>query len=67
MTNTFGDKIKEFIIDTSSQTYKKEMYKICLKLKPTACLECISGNTTGEMLEYMGYKSTLLLYGLLSD
>ena len=47
--------------------YKKEMYKICLKLKPTACLECISGNTTGEMLEYMGYKSTLLLYGLLSD
>lgn len=35
--------------------------------KPSTCLECIAGDFTGLMLEYMGYKSTLILYGLLSD
>ena len=39
----------------------------CQKLKPSTCFECISGNTTGEMLEYLGFGSTLILYGLLSD
>ena len=37
-----------------------------MKLKPSTCLECISGSTTGEVLEYLGFKSTLILYGLLS-
>lgn len=32
-----------------------------------ACLECISGNTTGEMLDYMTFGSTLILYGTLSE
>ena len=27
----------------------------------------MSGQTTGEMLDYMGFGSTLILYGLLSD
>jgi NADPH:quinone reductase-like Zn-dependent oxidoreductase len=38
-----------------------------MKLKPSVCLECISGDMTGDILEYMGFKSTVLLYGLLSD
>jgi hypothetical protein len=38
-----------------------------MKYKPSVCLECVSGNTVGEILEYMGFKSTLILYGLLSD
>lgn len=45
----------------------KELGKICWRLKPTGCLECISGSTTGTMLEFMGYNSTLILYGLLSE
>jgi hypothetical protein len=43
------------------------MGDLCTQLKPSSCLECISGDTTGEMLEYLGFKSTLILYGLLSD
>ena len=43
------------------------MFDLCLKLKPSSCLECIAGETTGEMLEYMGFQSTLIIYGLLSD
>lgn len=38
-----------------------------MKLKPDLCFECISGTTTGEMLDYMGFGSTLILYGLLSE
>ncbi len=54
-------------IDTSDPNYKKQMLDLSANLKPTTCLECISGETTGEMLEYLGFKSTLILYGLLSD
>ena len=38
-----------------------------MKLRPTACLECIAGQTTGEMLRFMNFGSTLILYGLLSE
>ena len=38
-----------------------------MKLKPSVCLECISGDMTGDILEFMGFQSTVLLYGLLSD
>jgi len=40
---------------------------ICMKLRPEACFEAVSGATTGEMLKYMGFGSTVILYGLLSD
>lgn len=38
-----------------------------MKLRPETCLECIAGETTGQILEFMGFGSTLILYGLLSD
>ncbi len=38
-----------------------------MKLKPQVCLDCIAGDSTGEMLTYLGFGSTLILYGLLSD
>ena len=43
------------------------MGTICFKLKPTACLECVAGETTGEMLRFLNFGSTLILYGLLSE
>jgi len=38
-----------------------------MQIKPSVCLECISGETTGEMLEYLTFGGTLMLYGLLSE
>jgi len=38
-----------------------------MTLKPLACLESISGSTTGEMLDYLTFGGTLILYGLLSE
>jgi NADPH:quinone reductase-like Zn-dependent oxidoreductase len=58
---------QKFVVNTSDKDYKKQMGMICSKLRPEACLECVSGQTTGEMLDYMGFESTLILYGLLSD
>jgi NADPH:quinone reductase-like Zn-dependent oxidoreductase len=55
------------VVNTSDKDYQKQLGMICMKLKPEACLECVSGQTTGEMLDYMSFGSTLILYGLLSD
>jgi len=59
-------KVKHVVV-TSNQGYQKELGKICAKLRPEACLECVAGQTTGEMLRFMGFRSTLILYGLLSE
>tara|TARA_B110000305_G_C19134934_1_gene490729 strand:- start:88 stop:399 length:312 start_codon:yes stop_codon:yes gene_type:complete len=62
-----GPKLGKLVVNTSSKTYKKEMGAICMKLKPSTCLECIAGEMTGEILDFMGFESTVILYGLLSD
>lgn len=38
-----------------------------MRVKPSSCLECISDTMTGLMMEFMGFGSTVILYGLLSD
>ena len=45
----------------------KQLGMICMKLRPSVCLECISDSMTGLMMEFMGFNSTVILYGLLSD
>lgn len=55
------------VVNTSLPDYKKTLAEYCMKLKPSSCLECIAGETTGEMLEYLGFGSTLIIYGLLSE
>ena len=55
------------VIISSDKDYVKNLGRACIKHKPQACLEAISGKTTGMMLEFMGFGSTLIVYGLLSD
>ena len=62
-----GPKFSKLIVNTSAPDYRTQMGQICMKLKPSVCLECISGDMTGDILEFMGFQSTVLLYGLLSD
>lgn len=38
-----------------------------MKMRPSTCLECIAGEMTGEILDFLGFESTVILYGLLSD
>jgi len=57
----------KFVVNTAAADYANKMGRFCMQLKPTVCLECISGETTGEMLEYLNFGGTLILYGLLSE
>ena len=43
------------------------MTSLCAKHKPRVTLECISGSTVGDMLQYMGFGSTLIIYGMLEN
>ena len=57
----------KFVVNTSAADLPKQLGKICMTLKPSVCLECISGESTGDMLEYLTFGGTLILYGLLSE
>ena len=63
LKNEFGC---EYVINTSDEDYKTKFAEISKKLNPTVCLECISGETTGEMFNYLGMGGTVILYGALS-
>lgn len=55
------------IANTSAEDYQTHMAQMCKELKPTVTLEAIAGTVTGEMMNYMAYNSTVILYGLLSE
>lgn len=67
MRAALGPRLGKLVINTSSKNYKKDMGVLCKKLKPSTCLEAIAGDTMGEMLEFMAFESTLILYGLLDE
>ena len=46
--------------------WKEKMSGICKKLNPTGCFECIGGDMTGEMMNFLSPGGTCILYGLLS-
>jgi NADPH2:quinone reductase len=62
-----GPKYSQYVLNESDPDFKKKIEKICMKLKPKTCLDSIAGDMTGFMLQLMGYRTTLILYGLLSD
>lgn len=56
----------EFVVNSSDADYPTMMGEVCKQLNPTVCLECIAGDSVGEMLSYLGFGSTCILYGGLS-
>jgi hypothetical protein len=62
-----GPKIGKYVVNTSNPDYLKTMNEICKKKRPSTCLECIAGATPGHLMEFMGFESTMIIYGLLSD
>ena len=57
----------DHVVNTSDADWKKQMAKICGELKPTGCLECISGSMVGDMMNCLAPGGTLILYGTLSE
>ena len=59
-------KVK-YVVNTSEKGWKRQLGAIAMKTRPSTCLECISADMTGLMMEFLGFGGTVLLYGLLSD
>lgn len=57
----------QYVFCSQDPDFGKQMKETAKALQATACLECIAGDTVGEMLSYMGFGSTLILYGSLSQ
>lgn len=57
----------QYVLNSSNDDYKQLMTEACTTLTPTVCLECIGGDTVGEMLQFMGLNATCIVYGLLSE
>lgn len=57
----------KYIVNSSAEDYKTKMEEYVKELKPSVCIEAISGPTTGEMMGYLGQGGTVILYGLLSE
>jgi hypothetical protein len=47
LKNLVSDSNTIEILNSSTPDFKDKMIEICGKLKPTVCLECIAGETTG--------------------
>jgi NADPH:quinone reductase-like Zn-dependent oxidoreductase len=62
-----GAKYADYVVNTSDKDFIKKMSKISLKLKPNTCLDAVAGPFTGLMFKFLGFQSTVILYGLLSD
>jgi NADPH:quinone reductase-like Zn-dependent oxidoreductase len=56
----------EFVLNSSDQNFERELKEISAKLDATAAFECVSGDTTGKVLNAMPEGSTLYLYGAMS-
>lgn len=56
----------QYVFNSSDPDYAKQMTEAAQTHKATVCLECISGDTVGEMLSFMSFGATLILYGGLS-
>lgn len=43
------------------------MHAAVKETKASVALECIAGDSVGEMCDYLGFNSTVIVYGLLSE
>ena len=59
-------KVKH-VFNTSESDWKQKLGMLCMKTRPSACLECVSGDMTGAMCDFLGFGGTVILYGTLSE
>ena len=59
-------KVKH-VFNTSESDWKQKLGMLCMKTRPSACLECVSGEMTGAMCDFLGFGGTVILYGTLSE
>ena len=59
--------MSDHVINTADSTWKAKMGEVCNKLKPTGFLDAVSGDMLGEIMNFLSYGGTCIVYGLLSE
>jgi len=57
----------EHVYNQCDADFDAQMSAVCKELNATVCLECIAGGVVNQMLGFMGFNSTVVLYGYLSE
>ena len=57
----------ENVLNSSDADFYEQFKNLAKELKATACIECISGETTGRLMECLPSRSTVVFYGALSE
>lgn len=57
----------EYVLNSSDADFLDKFKKLSKDLKATALVECISGDTTGKLMECLPNRSTVVFYGCLSE
>ena len=56
----------DHVINTKDADWENKMKMICTELKPTGCLDCVSGEMVGKMFGFLSFGGLIILYGVLS-
>ena len=57
----------EYVLNSTSDNFFAELAALAKEKKATALIECIAGDTTGQLLECLPSRSTCIMYGGMSE
>jgi NADPH:quinone reductase-like Zn-dependent oxidoreductase len=57
----------EHVLNSSDADFLEKFRNLSKELKATALIECVSGDTTGQLMECLPNRSTVVFYGALSE
>ena len=57
----------KYVLNSSSEGFFEEYQALAKELRATVLVECIGGDLTGQLMERMPSRSTMLFYGCLSE
>ena len=57
----------QYVLNSSSETFFDEIRELAKQLGATSCIECVGGKFTARLMECLPSRSTVILYGCLSE
>ena len=57
----------EYVLNSTSETFDKDLYALSKKLDANVALECVAGEMTGRILQTLANGGVLISYGQLSE
>lgn len=57
----------KYVLNSSSEGFFEEYQALAKELRATVLIECVGGEMTGQLMERMPSRSTMVVYGYLSE